>query len=173
MDQVAERAAVSKQTVYKHFTNKQALFSEVVAQVVRARDAGITADLLMMGDGSFQERLSTFARFFLRGVMQPDVLRLRRLVIGESGRFPELGKMFYDLGPKRATEQLAQALREVSLQEGVLIEDPNTAAEFLLCLLLSIPLDRAMLLGDNHGYSEAELDHYADHGVRVFLRAFT
>ena len=172
MDQVAATAAVSKQTVYKHFSNKGALFREVVTSVVRARDAGITGELLSSGTGSFEEQLRSFARFFLKGVMQPDVLKLRRLVIGEAGRFPELGEAFYDLGPKRAAEQMALALRQSSAQYGFVLQDPDMAAEHLLCLILSIPLDQAMLLGDEHGFTEAALDRYADAGVTVFLRAY-
>jgi TetR/AcrR family transcriptional regulator, mexJK operon transcriptional repressor len=173
MDLVAATAAVSKQTVYKHFSNKRALFREVVTNVVRAPDGGITAELLSSGEGSFEEQLRSFAHFFLKGVMQPDVLRLRRLVIGEAGRFPELGEAFYDLGPKRAVEQMALALRELSAQQGFFLQDPDMAAEHLLCLILSVPLNQAMLLGDEHGFTEAALDRYADEGVSVFLRAYT
>jgi AcrR family transcriptional regulator len=173
MDAVAATAAVSKQTVYKHFSNKGELFREVVTNIVRARDTGITAELLSSADGSFEAQLRSFARLFVKGVMQPDVLRLRRLVIGEAGRFPELGEAFYDLGPKRAAEQMALALSDLSADHGFSLPDPDMAAEHLLCLILSIPLDQAMLLGDEHGFTEAALDRYADEGVRVFMRAYT
>jgi|ERR1700722_1349610 len=173
MDQVAASAAVSKQTVYKHFNNKGALFREVVTNVVRARDAGITADFFNTSEGSFEDQLRDFARFFLKGVMQADVLRLRRLVIGEAARFPELGETFYDLGPKRATEQLATALRETSVRKGFILNDPEMAAEQLLSLILSIPLNQAMFLGEGHVFTDAALDRYADEGVRIFLRAYT
>jgi TetR/AcrR family transcriptional repressor of mexJK operon len=172
MDLVATTAAVSKQTVYKHFSNKAALFREVVANVVRARDIGITAELLTSGAETLEEQLRSFARFFLKGVMQPDVLRLRRLVIGEAGRFPELGEAFYDLGPKRASEQMARVIRELSTQQGFDVENPDVAAEQFFNLILSIPLNRAMFLGDEHTITDAELDRYADEGVRVFLRAY-
>src|SRR5882724_11093629 len=66
MDQVAAAAAVSKQTVYKHFGDKEALFREVVTNVVRARDSGITAEFLSTGEGSLDERLQSFARDFLK-----------------------------------------------------------------------------------------------------------
>lgn len=158
--------------MYKHFSNQVALFREVVTNFVRARDAGITAELLSSGQRSFEEELRSFARFFLR-VMQPDVLRLQWLVIGESGRSPELGEAFYDRGPRRAAEQLALALRESSAQQGFLLEDPDMAAEHLLCLILSIPLNQAMLLGEAHDLTEAALDRYADQGVSAFLRAYT
>jgi len=172
MDQVAAKAAVSKQTVYKHFSDKEALFRDVVTNVVRARESGIVAELFTTGAGSFQERLRSFARYFLRGVMQPDVLKLRRLVIGEVGRFPELGQAFYDLGPKRATEQLAVALGESASQQGLSMEDPVLAAEHLLWLIISIPLNQAMLLGDEKSFTDADLDRYADDGVAAFLRAY-
>jgi hypothetical protein len=41
--------------------------------------------------------------------MQPRLLQLRRLVIGEAGRFPELGQAFYQQGPERTTKALAKA----------------------------------------------------------------
>jgi TetR/AcrR family transcriptional regulator, mexJK operon transcriptional repressor len=172
MDQVAATAAVSKQTVYKHFSDKEALFREVVTNVVRARDGGIAADFLSTGEGSIGERLRSFGRHFLKGVMQPNVLKLRRLVIGEAGRFPELGQSFYDLGPKRAAEQLALALREAAARQGLSLEDPKLAAEHLLSLILSNPLNQAMLLGDENSFTDAALDRYADEGVTAFLRAY-
>src|ERR1700690_3885441 len=73
MDQVAARAAVSKQTVYKHFSDKEGLFREVVTNIVRVGDGGIAADFLSTGEGSIERRLRSFARSFLKGVMQPDV----------------------------------------------------------------------------------------------------
>jgi TetR/AcrR family transcriptional repressor of mexJK operon len=172
MDQVAATAAVSKQTVYKHFSDKEALFREVVTNVVRARDAGIAADFLSTGEGPIGDRLRSFARHFLKGVMQPNVIKLRRLVIGEAGRFPELGQSFYDLGPKRAAAQLTAALREAAARQRLLLEDPELAAEHLLCLILSIPLDQAMLRGDEYSFTEAALDRYADEGATAFLRAY-
>ena len=172
MDQVAATAAVSKQTVYKHFSDKRALFRAVVTNVVRARDGGIAPDFLSAGDGPIGDRLRSFAREFLKGVMQPNVLRLRRLVIGEAGRFPELGQSFYDLGQKRAAAQLAVALREAASRRGLSLEDPELAAEHLLSLILSVPLNQAMLLGDGTSFTDAALDRYADEGVTAFLRAY-
>ena len=172
MDQVAATAVVSKQTVYKHFSDKEALFREVVTNVVHAREGGIATDFLSTGDGPIGERLRSFARYFLKGAMQPKVLKLRRLVIGETGRFPELGRSFYDLGPKRAADQLAVALREAAARQRLLLEDPLLAAEHLLCLILSIPLNQAMLLGDENSFTDAALDRYADEGVKAFLRAY-
>ncbi|MGH9725811.1 MAG: TetR/AcrR family transcriptional regulator, partial [Candidatus Acidiferrales bacterium] len=171
MDQVAALAAVSKQTVYKHFDDKESLFREVVADVVRVRDGGIPETLLTEGEGSIGAQLRMFARYFLRGLTQPEVLKLRRLVIGEAGRFPELGRAFYELGPKRAAEQLAAVIRNAAQACDISIESPKVAAEHFWWLILSGPLDRAMLLGEE-SFAESALDKTADDGVLAFLRAY-
>lgn len=44
------------------------------------------------------------------------------------------------------------------VRQGFVLQDPDMAAERLPCLILSIPLDRAMLLGGEHGLTEAALD---------------
>jgi hypothetical protein len=49
---------------------------------------------------------------------------------------------------------------------------PELAAEQLLWLVLSIPLNEAMLLGDGHRFTDEALDGYADDGVTTFLRAY-
>jgi hypothetical protein len=52
------------------------------------------------------------------------------------------------------------------------VDDPRLAAEHFIWLVLSIPLNRAMLLGDDHGVSADDLDHYADAGVSAFFAAY-
>lgn len=51
-------------------------------------------------------------------------------------------------------------------------DDAHIAAEHFNWLIMSIPLNRAMLLGDDAPHSPAELDGYADAGVRAFLAAY-
>jgi AcrR family transcriptional regulator len=172
MDQVASRAAVSKQTVYKHFSDKESLFREIVTEVVRAGEVGIPPDLFLQGEESIEEQLRSFSRGFLKGVMRPNVLKLRRLVIGEVGRFPELGRVFYELGPERATQQLALALREAAERHSLTMTNPDIAAAHLLSLVLSKPLEQAMLLGDEFRFTEGALKRVADDGVSVFLKAY-
>ena len=104
--------------------------------------------------------------------MQPRLLQLRRLVIGETGRFPELGQLFYERGPGRTMSALATVFERLS-QRGVLVlDDPLLAAAHFNWLVMSIPLNRAMLLGDDSPLADAELDRCADSGVSVFLAAY-
>lgn len=173
MDEIAADAAVSKQTVYKHFDDKQSLFREIVAITVdEISDPNYEAVLALKDSGDVGADLRALARDQLERVMQPRLLQLRRLVIGETGRFPELGQLFYERGPGRTMSALATVFERLS-QRGVLVlDDPLLAAAHFNWLVMSIPLNRAMLLGDDSPPADAELDRCADSGVSVFLAAY-
>ena len=96
----------------------------------------------------------------------------QRLVIGEAGRFPELGRIFYERGPGRTIAALAATFERLADRGVLRLADPLLAAEHFNWLIMSTPLNRAMLRGDEALPRPAELDRYADAGVRVFLAAY-
>jgi TetR/AcrR family transcriptional regulator, mexJK operon transcriptional repressor len=173
MDEIAALAAVSKQTVYKHFADKESLFSEiVVATVSEISDPVQEAVVRLEGSGDVEADLRGLARELLRMVMQPRILQLRRLVIGEAGRFPELGRTFYEQGPGRTIAALATVFEQLARRGVLQLDDPQLAAAHFNWLVMSIPLNRAMFLGEDQPPARAELDRHADAGVRTFLAAY-
>jgi TetR/AcrR family transcriptional repressor of mexJK operon len=173
MDEIAALAAVSKQTVYKHFADKQSLFSEMVTGTVDQVSDPVHDEVLALEDsGDVEADLRGLARRLLARVMQPRILQLRRLVIGEAARFPELGRVFYERGPGRTITALATVFERLA-ERGVLeLDDPRLAAAHFNWLVMSIPLNRAMFLGEDQPPARAELNRYADAGVRAFLAAY-
>jgi TetR/AcrR family transcriptional regulator, mexJK operon transcriptional repressor len=173
MDEIAADATVSKQTVYKHFADKQRLFREIVAMTVdEISDPNYEAVVALQDSGDVGADLRALAREQLARVMQPRLLQLRRLVIGESGRFPELGQLFYERGPGRTISALAAVFERLARRGALVLDDPLLAAAHFNWLVMSIPLNRAMLLGDDSPPADAELDRCADSGVSVFLAAY-
>jgi len=173
MDEIAADATVSKQTVYKHFADKQSLFREIVAMTVdEISDPNYEAVFALQDSGDVGADLRALAREQLARVMQPRLLQLRRLVIGESGRFPELGQLFYERGPGRTISALAAVFERLARRGALVLDDPLLAAAHFNWLVMSIPLNRAMLLGDESPPADADLDLFAESGVSVFLAAY-
>jgi TetR/AcrR family transcriptional repressor of mexJK operon len=173
MDEIAARAGVSKQTVYKHFADKERLFSEIVTGAVDAASDPVYEEVHRPQDsGDLEADLRDLARRQLTKVMQPRLLALRRLVIAEAGRFPELGLVFYERGPGRTIAALADTFERLAARGVLQIEDPQLAAAQFNWLIMSSPLNEAMLLGHEEPPSGAELDRHVKTGVRVFLAAY-
>jgi TetR/AcrR family transcriptional regulator, mexJK operon transcriptional repressor len=99
-------------------------------------------------------------------------MQLRRLVIGEAGRFPELGRLFYDNSPGRTIDALAATFESLAARGALRLEDPRLTAEHFNWLVISTPLNRVMLCGDAELPGQADLDRYADAGTRAFLAAY-
>jgi len=173
MDDIAAAAKVSKQTIYTHFASKEELFSSLVmANADRVEEfVGMILPTLR-GSGNLETGLRQLARRYLGFVARPDGLRLRRLVIGEAGRFPELAREYYERVPGRAYEALAAAFRD--LQRGGLprVDDPMVAAQHFAWLTLGLPLDRGMFHPIDSVIKKLDLDRLADSAVRVFLAAY-
>jgi AcrR family transcriptional regulator len=171
MDDVAARAAVSKQTVYKHFADKERLFTAIITGDIEETE-GLTQSLVdaLPQTQDLERDLREFARRHVVDVMQPHLVRMRRILIGEADRFPELASAWYARGPERAHATFAAWFTALAERGLLRVPDPLIAAEHFNWLILSIPLNRAMF--SDIGEPADRLEYYADEAVRVFLAAY-
>ena len=62
--------------------------------------------------------------------------------------FPELGRLFYDSGPRRTIDTLAATFESLAARGTLRLQDPRLTAEHFNWLVISTPLNRVMLCGD-------------------------
>jgi TetR/AcrR family transcriptional regulator, mexJK operon transcriptional repressor len=173
MDEVAALARVSKQTVYTHFADKERLFAELVHRNVALVEEFLPEFAIALEQTEDVERdLTELACRYARFVVRPQVLQLRRLLIAEADRFPDLARMYYERVPERTIRTLASRFQHLADRGLLGMEDPTLAARHFAWLILGIPLDHAMFHGTGRDVPAADLDRIATAGVRAFLAAY-
>ncbi|WP_327515724.1 TetR/AcrR family transcriptional regulator [Ensifer sp.] len=172
MDEIAATAEVSKQTVYSHFHNKEALFLEVVRSMTGGAGDEFQEQVAdPVGDEPIEEFLLDYATQLLTIVMTPRLMQVRRLVIAEVERFPELGQALHERGPMRSINRLAVAFTRYSETGDIHVKDVRVAGSFFNWLVMGGPVNDAMLLGDGAIPTPETLQAHAKEAVRIFLAA--
>jgi len=173
MDEVAKRAAVSKQTVYKHFADKQRLFTEIVLHTLELASGPVLDEVAALPDTrDLPGDLRELARRYLATVMRPQVLALRRMIIGEAVRQPELAHAYYEGAPESTLATLADCFARLADRGLLRVPDPAVAAEQFAYLVLGKPLDKSLFYADDELFTRAELHAHADAAVNAFLAAY-
>ncbi len=169
MSMIARAAGVSKGTLYVYFTNKEALFAAFIASECRRQTDNIYQ--VLTRESEVGDTLREFGRLFARFKMGPEAHAIERLVIGEGAKFPELGRAFYDAGPRRGIARMAIFLH-AQVEKGVLdIDDPPLAAEqFVGLCMADLMLKRRMSVIETA--TPQRIGYIVDRAVDVFLKAY-
>ncbi|MCX4526422.1 MULTISPECIES: TetR/AcrR family transcriptional regulator [unclassified Streptomyces] len=172
VDAIASRAEVSKPTVYKHFGSKERLFLAVIGGVLGNAYAGLEpcANMLTRAP-DLREALVAVQADWMRLQLCDRLTSLRRLVIGEAERFPQLGRLWYLRSYAAMNSPLVEAVR-VLVARGVLdVPDVELAVRQLVAVTVSVP-QLAKAFDPAYRVSEAELRDRAGLGVDLFLSRY-
>ncbi len=147
MDRVAAAAGVSKATVYSHFQDKEGLFNALIQQLVQKKFSAVYKTT----HGQIQEAdLRSALRKKALNVLDtsmgdPRFMDFMRLIVGESGRFPELARAFVrniDVSALQFTNQFFSArAQELKLR------DPEATARVFIGALVHYMIVQEMLHG--------------------------
>lgn len=173
MDAVASGARISKQTLYRRFPSKEALFEAVVRDWVdRGHDVMRPPVDALLEAPDVADGLYRLARIMQTGILSTPVLQMRTLVGTEAERFPEVAADYLERSWRHHQSMLSDALRELTTRGALRVEDPDVAAEQFTWLAIGAPLNRLTLQAGAPGEDEQRLETIAAEAVATFMTRF-
>ncbi|WP_321886182.1 TetR/AcrR family transcriptional regulator [Burkholderia cenocepacia] len=163
---LAQKANVSKATIYKLFGPKDELLIASVTHGCRKVQASI--DLSPLHRPPFSQALMVVARCLVEAFWSEPCLRLLRLVTSEARRSPHIGAAFLAAGPRPVIDVMARHLASAMDRNELRRADPQVRADQFLSLMLG-HTQLALLLQQRKRTTSAEREAHARHAVEFFL----
>ena len=172
MSEIAASLGGSKGTLYNYFRSKEELFSALMFDTCHRRAAAIFDPLPPIGAGKpLRESLIDLGVSLMQFLLLDEIITVHRLVVAESGRFPELGRMFYEAGPQRGEARFTEYFEEAMAAGHMPQDDPRMVGQRLKDLVMS-DLYLRRLWGVVDDVSPKALHAHVAQSVDIFLRAF-
>jgi TetR/AcrR family transcriptional repressor of mexJK operon len=170
VDDIAREAGVAKRTVYNVFADKEALFRETVGVAIGIAEQ-FTGEIAAATGGMREASdIAPMSRRLASAVLLGPVLPLRRLLVSETRRFPDLAEQYRRRAPETVLAALSIALRDLARAGQLRIDNADVAAEHLAFLIMGADMDRGMFV--DRPVSETRIRRRADAGSAAFLRAY-
>lgn len=169
MSAISATVGGSKTTLWTYFPSKQELFAAVCDDLVGRY--GRALEVRLDPDQDLEDELRRFATALLETLHTPVIIDMHRLVIGEAGRFPELGAMMYERGQARGKARLALFFEE-AMRRGKLRAGNGLSAAHHFAAMLQAGSAQRHMLGLEEAPHHAELGREADDAVRAFLHGW-
>lgn len=169
MDEIARVAGVSKATLYKYFTDKRQLFTQV-ATLECQRQAATALDRIDRAAPP-REVLGQTGRHFLSFITSKFGQQIFRICVAESDRFPELGRRFFESGPAVMRAEMAAYFAQACARGELRIDDYVMAADQFgeLC---KADLWMRLMFGVIREATPQDIDRVVDNAVETFLARY-
>jgi AcrR family transcriptional regulator len=149
MDRIAAAAGVSKPTLYNYFQDKERLFIALIKKLVESKFQHLFTPQQqrpVIPPGNSKIFLRQLAERVVNNTAnEPQFLNFMRIILGESGRFPELARSFV-----RTVEATAfQAITHLFANSPDLrIKDPEVAARIFVGTIVHFVIVQKLLHGE-------------------------
>ena len=169
VDTLARAAGVSKATLYSYFADKRLLFMEV-ARCECCRQADEAVELIDL-KAPPRHVLTEAAKRMLDFFLSDFGMRVFRICVAESDRFPDLGREFYESGPALVRDRMVGYLRDAVDRGELKIDDFGLAAD-QFAELCKADLFARMVFGVGSVFTEADRRRVIDGAVETFLARY-
>lgn len=165
MESIAKAAGITKRSLYARYPDKRAVFAEVIPWALSRYEA---SDNEAVADGEdIETALLEIGRVALKRAVDPESVRLTRIAMSESARFPEFAVTADSMMWSGRQRAVVEVLRRGAAAGDVEVDDIELAAEHFLAMVELVP----GRLADFGLYrSEQQENRHLEHAVRLFLR---
>jgi TetR/AcrR family transcriptional repressor of mexJK operon len=165
VDEIVKTVGGSKTNVYRQFGGKEGLF----VAVVEALCAHFLRDFnkVSLANMSTMQALKVLAKTLTKTLLQERHIAFQRLIIAESGRFPALGRIWFESGPTQSRAAIAGLIKAKQLTGDLREFDATAAATLFHDMVVTNPLYLALI---GTPISEKKLDRHIKGAVDLFLR---
>src|SRR5436190_13982383 len=168
LDKVAQRAKVSKLSIYRHFENKEALFSAAIA----ARCHQFAPQALFEGvDGSAEDQLMAVGSSLLRTLLSSDVRSVEAMIMADKTNQRSLSKLHYEAGPAHVIAQIEALLRQLHAKAVLNVPDPLRSARLFAALFKGSDLLIIARFDEARAEDDNEIESYCRSAVAMFIAA--
>ena len=166
MEMVAKQSGVSKQTVYSHFSNKEALFLAVIKD--KCAEYQLDDRHLEVEYYNLVQVLQERGLQIVKLLHDDQVIAIYRVIIGEVNSNPRVAELFYQAGPKHSLEYLAKCFSKFAKQPITAKFAHKCAATFFS--LLQSEFHIKSILGLDFALSNAEQIAHVEFAIQQIER---
>jgi TetR/AcrR family transcriptional repressor of mexJK operon len=167
LDKVVQRAKISKLSIYRHFENKEALFTAAI--VARCHQFAPLA--VFEGEGSAEDHLMAAGSSLLRTLLSPDVRSVEAMIMGDKTNQKSLSKIHYEAGPAYVIAQIEALLRQLHARSVLNVPDPLQSARLFAALFKGSDLLILARFDEARALDENEIESYCQSAVAMFIAA--
>ena len=168
INSLARSSGISKESIYRYFSSKEALFEAVVEKELEAHRKALSTLASIQGGDASLDQLREAAISILKVMTSDRTLSLRRLMFQAATRNPEIGEHYYRIGPEVAYEQFEDFFERLGASTRFTPKALSRA--FMALLLHEIMLARACRVESSP--SKERIEQCATNTVEVFERSF-
>lgn len=169
MQMIASEAEASKETLYRHFSSKEALFAELIS----GRAAAVAGPQSALArDEPPATALFELGMSLLRLITKDEASSLFHIIIADAHRAPELAAIFYERGPGTTLKRLTAYLRSATERGWLRCPDPRRAAKLFVGAVISHHHLHCLIGQPPSPITPEEMREHVQAAVEMFLSHF-
>jgi TetR/AcrR family transcriptional regulator, mexJK operon transcriptional repressor len=165
MEAIARAAGITRRTLYARYPDKRAVFVDVIPWALTRRTERDPDEAVY--DADLRAALVAIGRAGLARAIHPSVVRLTRIAMTESARFPEFAISAHSMMWSGRQRQVVELLRHHQEAGTIEVDDLELAAGHYIAMIEHLP---ARLAECGIYRSAEEEERHLQYAINLFLR---